>query len=335
MTGESPAAPPECFAVDRTPPTAPAGDPDGNVLERAKELDFEQRSRLRSLRRVTLTLSMSRRMWRRFWGRTLAAGARPVPHPPAGTIALTWVGHATVMLTTPRLRVVTDPMLEDTLWGLPRARAAALDPADLDDVGLILISHAHRDHLSLATLRRMPRTATVVVPTRCAPLVAPLGFKNVVELGVGQDMDQADVRVTAVPARHSGARGLLDRRRRGVNGYMLRTGGRNIYYAGDTGYFAGFVELQRRFAPDVALLPISGYQPAPFRDEHLSPLDAAFAFEDLRARILIPIAHGSFLLSYEPLDEPLAWLEELARARQGALTAGLTVLGHGQTCLLR
>jgi len=240
-----------------------------------------------------------------------------------------------VMITTPRLRVLTDPFLEQTLWGLPRARAAALDADDLDDVGLILISHAHRDHLSLATLRRMPRTATVVVPARCAPLVAPLGFKNVVELAVGQDMDQADVRVTAVPARHSGARGFLDRRRRGVNGYVVRTGGRNVYYAGDTGYFAGFVEIQRRFAPDVALLPISGYQPAPFRDEHLSPLDAAYAFEDLGARILIPITHGSFALSYEPLDEPLEWLEELARSRQGALGAGLTVLGHGQTCLLR
>jgi len=321
--------------VDRTTSTAAGGAADGDVVERAKELDFEQRSRLRSLRRVTLTLSMSRRMWRRFWGRTLATGAQPVAHPQPGTVALTWVGHATVMITTPRLRVLTDPMLEDTLWGLPRARAAALDPVDLDDVGLILISHAHRDHLSLTTLRRMPRTATVVVPTGCAPLVAPLGFRNVVELAVGQDLDAADLRVTAVPARHSGARGLLDRRRRGVNGYVLRTGGRNIYYAGDTGYFAGFVEIQRRFAPDVALLPIAGYQPAPFREEHLSPLDAAFAFEDLRARILIPITHGSFLLSYEPLDEPLEWLQELARQRRGALARGLTVLGHGQTCLLR
>ena len=318
-------------AVERTTSTAP----DGNVIERAKELDFEQRSRSRSLRRVTLTLSMTRRMWRRFWGRTLAAGAEPVPHPQTGTVALTWVGHATVMLTTPRLRVLTDPLLEQTLWGLPRARAAALDPEDLDDVGLILISHAHRDHLSLRTLRRMPRTATVVVPARCAPLVAPLGFKNVVELGAGQDLDHADVRITAVPARHSGARGLLDRRRRGVNGYVIRTGGRNIYYAGDTGYFAGFVEIQRRFAPDVALLPIAGYQPAPFREEHLSPLDAAFAFEDLRARILIPITHGSFVLSYEPLDEPLQWLEELARTRKSALGAGLNVLRHGQPCLLR
>ena len=308
---------------------------DGNVVERTKELDFEQRARLRSVRRVTMTLSFLRLMLRRLWAGTQPAGARAVAHPSAGTVALTLVGHATVMMTTPRARIITDPVLEPTLWGLPRARAAAVDPGDLADVDLILISHAHRDHLSLASLARLPRRATLAVPTGCAPLVARLGFEKVVELAAGQDLELKDVRVTAVPARHSGARGPFDRRRRGANGYVVRTGGRNIYFAGDTGYFAGFREIERRFSPDVALLPISGYQPAPFRDEHLSPLDAICAFEDLGARILIPIAHGSFLLSYEPLDEPLAWIQELARTRTPRLATALTVLAHGQTCLVR
>lgn len=305
------------------------------MIERAKELDFEQRSRLRSVRRVTITLSFLRLLARRLWAGTQPAGAQAVPHPPSGTVALTLVGHATVMMTTPRARIITDPMLEHALWGLPRARAAAVDDGDLADVDAILISHAHRDHLSLPTLRRMPRRATLVVPSGCASLVSALGFERVVELAVGQDLDLKDVRVTAVPARHSGARGFFDRKRRSANGYVIRTGGRNIYFAGDTGYFAGFVEIRRRFSPDVALLPISGYQPAPFREEHLSPLDAVYAFEDLGARILIPIAHGSFLMSYEPLDEPLAWLQELARASKQRLALALTVLGHGQTCLLR
>jgi L-ascorbate metabolism protein UlaG (beta-lactamase superfamily) len=316
-------------------PSRPNHTGGGNVLERAKELDFEQRSRLRSVRRVTLTLSFLRLIWRRFWGRTLAAGARAVPHPPAGTVALTLVGHATVMITTPRTRIVTDPMLEPSLWGLPRARAAAVDEGDLDDVGMILISHAHRDHLSLPSLARFPRTAALVVPPHCASLVADLGFARVIELSVGQEFELEDAHVTAVPARHSGTRGFFDQKRRGVNGYVVRAAGRNIYFAGDTGYFAGFLEIKRRFAPDVALLPISGYQPAPFRAEHLSPLDAVYAFEDLGARILIPIAYGSFLTSYEPLDEPLAWLEELARSPKRELTPALTVLGHGQTCLVR
>ena len=116
-----------------------------------------------------------------------------------------------------------------------------------------------------------------------------------------------------MPARHSGVRGLGDYARRGAAGYVLRSQGTTLYFAGDTGYFSGFAEIGRRFNPDVALLPIGGYEPAGFRDEHMSPLDAIYAFEDLGARVLIPIAHGSFPLSYEPLEAPTAWLRQLAR----------------------
>ena len=306
---------------------------EANVVERKKELDFEHRNRLLSPARATLTLGYLRAYWRRLWRRTRAAAATAVARPAPGTIALTFVGHATVMLTTPRVRILTDPMLENTVLGLGRVRAAALAAEDLGDVNLVLISHAHRDHLSRPSLARLPRGATLVVPPRCGGLVADLGFARVVELAAGHRFAFEDVDVTAVPARHSGARGPIDRRRRGVNGYVVHAEGRTVYFAGDTGYFSGFVEIGRRYTPDVALLPIAGYQPATFRDEHLSPLDALQAFDDLGARVLIPIGYGSFELSYEPISEPLDWLQTLARDRR--LGAALTVLEHGQTCLLR
>jgi L-ascorbate metabolism protein UlaG (beta-lactamase superfamily) len=267
------------------------------------------------------------------WTPTQPALAAPVGHPSAGTVALTFVGHATAMITTPTARVLTDPVLEDSLCGLRRVRAAAIDEGDLADVTLVLISHAHRDHLSRPSLRRLPRTATIVVPPSCESLVADLGFSRVVELDVGRSLPFEDLEIIAVPARHSGARGPLGRRRRGAVGYVVRTQGRTVYFAGDTGYFSGFAEIGRRFKPDLALLPIGGYQPAPFREEHLSPLDALYAFEDLGARTLIPIAHGSFELGYEPVAEPLEWLRALADERK--LGPALVVLGHGQTCLLR
>jgi L-ascorbate metabolism protein UlaG (beta-lactamase superfamily) len=216
---------------------------------------------------------------------------------------------------------------------LRRAREAAIDPGDLADVGLILISHAHRDHLSRASLARLPRAATVIVPPQCGALISDLGFARVLELGTGQAFTFGDAEIASVPVRHSGIRGPLDRRRRGAGGYVIRTQERTVYFAGDSGYFPGFAEIGKRFNPDVALLPIAGYQPAPFRQEHLSPLDALYAFQDLGARILIPIAYGSFELSYEPIDEPLAWLRQLFKER--GQDNALTVLDHGQTCLLR
>jgi hypothetical protein len=63
----------------------------------------------------------------------------------------------------------------------------------------------------------------------------------------------------------------------------------------------------------------------------MSPLDALYAFEDLQARILIPIHHGAFALSYERLAEPRRWLEELVRAQR--LEPFVVLLEPGQSRL--
>jgi L-ascorbate metabolism protein UlaG (beta-lactamase superfamily) len=216
--------------------------------------------------------------------------------------------------------------------------------ADVDDVDLVLISHAHRDHLSRPSLRRMLKDVPIVVPPRCGRLVARLGFLEIDELAPGSSVQHADVEITAVPVRHSGA-GAFGGGQLGACGYVIRTQGTCLYFAGDTGYFSGFAEIGRRFQPDVALLPIGGYEPASFRDEHMSPLDAVHAFDDLGARVLIPISHGSFPLSYEPLDAPTEWLRRVARARRLPLTGQdlpggedprrIALLDHGQTLTFR
>jgi L-ascorbate metabolism protein UlaG (beta-lactamase superfamily) len=306
--------------------------PETSVLERMKELDHEHRKHLRGALALTMSMRFLRAALGRFGRGTAPARVQPVPRPAPGTMSVTFVGHASAMVTTPGARVLTDPLLERALYGLKRAKAAGLDRADAGDVDLVLISHAHRDHLSLSSLRRISAAATVVVPPRCGMLVKEIGFSRVVELPPGQGFTHADVEVTAVPVRHSGAR-------RGACGYIIRSPDACVYFAGDTGYFSGFAEIGRRFSPDVALLPIGGYEPASFRQEHLSPLDAVYAFEDLGARVLIPICHGSFPLSYEPLDEPVTWLRQLARER--GLTAGgadaprVAVLDHGETVHFR
>ena len=84
------------------------------------------------------------------------------------------------MLTTSQTRVLTDPCFARFLWGLRRAESACLHPRDAAMIDLVLISHAHHDHLHLPSLRRLPRTATVVVPPGCANLVERLGFAQAV-----------------------------------------------------------------------------------------------------------------------------------------------------------
>jgi L-ascorbate metabolism protein UlaG (beta-lactamase superfamily) len=310
--------------------------------ERARELDHEHRKRLRGALPLTLSMRYLASAFERLRRGTVPVRAQPAPRPPDGTVAITFVGHATVMITTPGSRIVVDPYLENTLFGVRRAKAAGIAAGDLADVNLVLVTHAHRDHLSRHSLAQLPGSAPVIVPPRCQLLVRRAGLLKVEELEPGRSTRSNDVEVTAVPVRHSASRGFGDvARRRGACGYVVRTPRHVIYVAGDTGYFSGFAEIGRRFRPDVALLPIAGYEPAAFREEHMSPLDAVYAFEDLGARVMIPTSYGSFPLSYEPLAAPLEWLQELMRARglplcgaqaQGAEHAPcVAILDHGET----
>jgi L-ascorbate metabolism protein UlaG (beta-lactamase superfamily) len=250
-----------------------------------------------------------------------------IPAPEPGQCVVTFGGHATVLARYDRLSIAFDPMLGRWVGGVRRAVEPGLAPGDFDDVGLVLISHRHADHLHLPTLRKLPRkTATIVVPAGGAAWVSALGFARVIELQPGADLELRGVQVIAYATAHGEgelARGLS---------YVVRPvpeGSPSLYLCGDSGYFSGFADVGERFAPDIALLPIGGFYPSSFRNRHMSPLDALYAFEDLRARLLVPIHHGAFALSYERLDEPVRWLVELATTR--GIREHVMVMAPGQT----
>lgn len=226
-----------------------------------------------------------------------------------GEVAITFLGHASVLLRYRELSVLLDPMLGNWIGGVRRAVAAPLSAAALADVELILISHRHLDHLHPATLAQLPKRATVVVPAGAAAQVSPLGFARVVELRPGAEFEMRGLTVSTSPLAHGEgelASGLA---------YLLRGLGPSLFFCADSAYHAGFAELGRQHAPDIALLPIGGFWPRSFRRRHMSPLDALAAFRDLQARALVPIHHGAFALSYERLEEPLRILLETATAR--------------------
>jgi L-ascorbate metabolism protein UlaG (beta-lactamase superfamily) len=238
-----------------------------------------------------------------------AAQLEPQPNPAYGQLAVTFGGHATVLARYHKLALAFDPMLGRWVGGVRRAVEPGLAPGDFSDVSLVLISHRHSDHLHLPTLAKLPRAATIVVPAGAASWVSPLGFQRVIELQPGSDCELRGLQVIACATSHGDsdlARGLA---------YVVRGEGPSLYLCGDSGYFSGFADVGERFAPDVAMLPIGGFMPSSFRSRHMSPLDALYAFEDLRARLLLPIHHGAFALSYERLDEPARLLLELATTR--------------------
>lgn len=229
----------------------------------------------------------------------------------SGRPAVTWIGHATLLVQLGGATILTDPIFAAHLGFSRRYAPPGLTLDRLPPVDVALVSHNHRDHLDKASVRALGPDVAFVVPLGLAPWFRRRGLPRVVELDWWdrtrlQARGGAAVEVTLVPAQHWSRRGLFDENRSLWGGFVVEAGGVRAYFAGDTGDFPGFAEIGRRF-PDleVAMLPIGAYEPRWFMSsQHISPEQAAEAFRATRARLLVPMHWGTFRLSDEPLDEP-------------------------------
>lgn len=289
-----------------------------------RRAELEALHRRVKVRRTPSLLASWAWQWLR---RPRATAIEPLPDVVPGELSVTFGGHATALMRYADRTIVLDPMLGHWVGGVHRATAPGLTAAELSEVSLVLLSHAHGDHLHPASLARIPAGATVVGPRGIAARLGGPGFARVIELGPDTTVELEGVAIATVGVRH-GAAPLGD-----ALAYVVTGDGPRVFACADAGYDGTFARVGERFAPDVALLPIGGYWPRGFRARHLSPLDALYAFEDLRARVLVPIHHGAFALSYERLDEPVRWLRELAGERD--LDEHVRVLEPGQSAVWR
>jgi L-ascorbate metabolism protein UlaG (beta-lactamase superfamily) len=239
-----------------------------------------------------------------FFVRKSGVEHRPVfPTLAPGQIALTWIGHASFLVQTPRHNILVDPNWANWLIVIKRLKRAGISIDDLPNIDLVLITHAHFDHLNRRTLRAVAAHQPIVVPSGVASLVHDLGFEKVQEMSWWDEWEYRDLKITFTPAKHWGARVLHDQHR-GYGGFVIGFEGRQIYHCGDSAYFSGFSEIGRRLAPEIALLPIGAYEPPSGRDVHMGPEEAVKAFHELKSKTFVPMHFGTYRMSYEPMHEP-------------------------------
>ncbi len=278
------------------------------------------------------------------------------PHPlrlpeglPAGRVAATFVNHASFLLQSRGLNLLFDPIFSPRAspvsWAGPkRVKAPSPSFEQLPDIGLVLVTHNHYDHMDLPSLARLRRRFDPLFVTGRgnAATLAKAGLTKVLELEWWQEAGAAALgragggaRVTYTPARHFSARGLRDRGWALWGGFHLELEGLRVFFAGDTAYGPHFAEISSRLgAPDLALLPIGAYAPRWFfRAFHCDPEDAARAHLDLRARLSLAMHFGTFKLTKEAYDQPVRELGE-ALSKKGIPPSGFRVLEHGQTVLV-
>ena len=284
----------------------------------------------------------------RFVRERIAETGRDVPAAPhkpnpstwsSGAITLAWLGHATVLIDFFGVRVITDPTLfrrigVDAMVGTIgplRLVGCALDPGELPEIDLVLVSHAHFDHLDTPSLAAVRGRPVAVMAPETSDLLPRRYYSAIHEPQWGQTQRirtrRGEITVRAIEVRHWGARMRHDTYR-GYTGFVLEREGRRILIGGDTADTPLFRDY-RRFGPfDAAVMPIGAYDP--WIRNHCTPEQAVAMADAAGARLFVPVHHQSFQLSREPFMEPIERVQAALLQERGRLA----ITEVGQTTVL-
>ena len=275
------------------------------------------------------------------------ASAVRSPRAAPNEIAVTWVGHSTLLVQLGSLNILTDPIWSERAspwrsFGPRRLVPAALPIAALPPIDLVLLSHNHYDHLDAWTVRALAGAhpgARWILPLRLEKAVRSLGVRYITELDWWDEQTVGDATVACTPARHFSARTPFDRNRTLWCGFAVGTSAGRFYYAGDTGLHPEFARIGERFGPFVlSAMPIGAYEPRWFMQPvHVNPDDAITAYRALHAyhgrlssSVMVGIHWGTFRLTDEPVLEPRE-RTRAAWASAGLPPANLWIPAHGET----
>lgn len=232
--------------------------------------------------------------------------------------AITFWGHACVYVDVDGYGIVTDPVFDEATF-FRRRKVPAPPPPAYRNARVVLLSHAHQDHLSPRTLATFPRETVILAPEPSARFLGDDFPRTVKAVRPDEVFEFPGGTITAVVAKHPGGRRSVRASTDGdALGWVIEMRYGTIFWSGDTNYFEGFDRVGTRFRPDVALLDING---------HLHAMDAVRAAWATRARVIVPLhfgAYGYFFFGEQKL--PRDW--EVLREHLGDQ---LVILGLGKS----
>ena len=290
----------------------------------------------------------------------------------------TWLGHACYYVEYPSgLRVLFDPVFDDrcspfSFMGPKRYTKRPCDLKDIPFVDAVVISHSHYDHLSHTSVLEIQKHNPDVqffVGLGLEKWFRSAGLHNVTEMDWWEDADLEvkvkvkddgdggvlSARVSCLPCQHASARGMFDRDTTLWCSWGVQSGGKSVWFGGDTGYravpqvaagvdtrgpeyeslprcpqFTQIGELRGPF--DLGLIPIGAYHPRfAFSSVHADPFDAVDIFADTRCVRAMGIHWGTWALTMEEVMEPPRLLKEALRRRGFAETGVFDVCDIGES----
>jgi len=243
-------------------------------------------------------------------------------------ITMAWIGHSTVLMNFFGVKILTDPVLYERIglyflgmtFGPQRYSAPALEIEEIPKPDLILLSHAHMDHMDYHTLLtitdKFPNEIDCITAYNTMDVITELKWKSLQEMDWGSELDFLGINFKAYEVKHFGWRYPWEKDRskgyiedgRSYNAFVLEKNGKRILFGGDTAFTELFQKVDGGNI-DIAIMPIGAY--VPWRKNHCNPEEALImASEHLKAKYFVPIHCATFKQGTEPIDEPLSWLDK-------------------------
>ena len=236
----------------------------------------------------------------------------------SNAVTASWLGHSTVLINFYGLTILTDPVLGSRVGadlgigtlGPKRLIAPALTVRELPPIDLVLLSHAHLDHLDLPTLKQLSPGTQVVTARNTSDVLTGTKMKVAGELGWGEktvaQTANGDAEIKALEVKHWGGR-WSRKEQRGWNGYIVSRNGRKILFGGDTANCDHFRSARPDGPFDLAIMPIGAYNP--WIMAHCTPEEAVAMANSAGAKYIMPVHHKAFALGREPMNEPIERFE--------------------------
>jgi L-ascorbate metabolism protein UlaG (beta-lactamase superfamily) len=246
--------------------------------------------------------------------------------PQPGQPGLVWLGQAGFWIEMGWARVLIDPYLSDSLARKyagqkndhRRMIPPPLSPDDLPCPDLVLVTHAHTDHMDPDTLaplaRRYPDLPFVVPAARADVARERIGAgSQIIPVDAGERLEPlAGLRIDVLPAAHE-VRERDSAGRHVFLGYGITAGGMTIYHSGDCVPFDGLLPAVAALKPDIALLPVNGRDAQRLSagiPGNFTPEEAIVLAQQVGVGFLIPHHFGMF--SFNTCDP--AEIDRLAKA---------------------
>ncbi|GAL86582.1 hypothetical protein MYP_3812 [Sporocytophaga myxococcoides] len=222
---------------------------------------------------------------------------------------IVWLGHSTFYIQIDNVKILTDPVFFDLPF-IKRKTELPLASENLINIEYLLLSHGHRDHFDVPSLKVVLAnnpSVKILGPLNISTLFNEINYKGEIqEAGWYQQFKSDRVDFIFLPAKHWHRRGLNDFNKVLWGSFYIKGKNKSIYFAGDTAYGKHFKEIQKTVPHiDYCLMPIGAYKPSFLMNLfHVNPEEAYKAYQELHAKYFIPMHYGTFDLSDEPMGEP-------------------------------